>query len=104
MDKWIGRVALVTGASSGIGSAIAERMVKAGIKVVGCARNIKPIQVGNTILTGGEETSDRCLSYCRDSVSVSLFSYQYYYYIFNHNDGAHPLISLMICGTISRAF
>lgn len=44
MDKWIGRVALVTGASSGIGSAIAERMVKAGIKVVGCARNIKPIQ------------------------------------------------------------
>ena len=48
MDRWIGRVALVTGASVGIGACIAERFVKHGIKVIGCARNIDKIQVGET--------------------------------------------------------
>ena len=41
----MGRVALITGASVGIGAAIAERLVQQGMKVVGCARNVQQIQV-----------------------------------------------------------
>ena len=46
MHRWSGRVALVTGASAGIGAATCEMLVKHGMKVVGCARNVTKIQVG----------------------------------------------------------
>ncbi|XP_069124695.1 dehydrogenase/reductase SDR family member 11-like [Argopecten irradians] len=44
MERWAGRVALITGASEGIGAALARRLVKHGMKVVGCARNVQQIQ------------------------------------------------------------
>lgn len=49
MDRWRGRVALVTGASVGIGAAIARELVRSGMKVVGCARDVDKIQVSYQI-------------------------------------------------------
>ncbi|XP_059829194.1 dehydrogenase/reductase SDR family member 11a isoform X1 [Hypanus sabinus] len=44
MERWNGRVALVTGASVGIGAAIARALVQHGMKVVGCARGVDKIE------------------------------------------------------------
>ncbi|KAL7633050.1 UNVERIFIED_CONTAM: hypothetical protein RMT77_016626 [Armadillidium vulgare] len=44
MDKWEGRVALVTGASAGIGAAITKALVESGMKVVGAARRVEKIE------------------------------------------------------------
>uniref|UniRef100_A0A3Q4I516 Dehydrogenase/reductase (SDR family) member 11b n=1 Tax=Neolamprologus brichardi TaxID=32507 RepID=A0A3Q4I516_NEOBR len=49
MERWRGRVALVTGASVGIGAAIAVELVRLGMKVVGCARDIGKLQVCSEI-------------------------------------------------------
>lgn len=45
MDRWVGKIAVVTGASSGIGAAIAIALVQAGITTIGLARRPEKIDV-----------------------------------------------------------
>ncbi|KAI6651039.1 Dehydrogenase/reductase SDR family member 11 [Oopsacas minuta] len=42
--EWIGKVALVTGASAGIGLQLLKSLTNSGIRCVGCARNISKIE------------------------------------------------------------
>ncbi|CAL8104461.1 unnamed protein product [Orchesella dallaii] len=45
MSRWANRKALVTGCSSGIGAVIAKDLVRYGVIVIGCARNVEKIDV-----------------------------------------------------------
>ena len=45
MERWRDRLALVTGASGGVGAAVARALVQQGLKVVGCARTVGNIEV-----------------------------------------------------------
>ncbi|KAB7500243.1 Dehydrogenase/reductase SDR family member 11 [Armadillidium nasatum] len=54
MERWVGRVALVTGASSGIGAALCESLVRSGMKVVGIARGVEHIKSLSENLKGSK--------------------------------------------------
>ncbi|KAK3885247.1 hypothetical protein Pcinc_010521 [Petrolisthes cinctipes] len=75
MERWSGRVALVTGASSGIGAAIARCLVTKGMKVVGVARNIDKIKTMAAELSNhpGSLTAIKC-DITKDDQVLNLFS------------------------------
>ncbi|XP_056641915.1 farnesol dehydrogenase-like [Diorhabda sublineata] len=50
MKRWVGKVAIVTGASSGIGAAITKQLVEEGLLVVGVARRVERIENLSKIL------------------------------------------------------
>lgn len=45
MDRWIGKIAVVTGASSGIGETITTNLVQNGMRVVGLGRRLENLKI-----------------------------------------------------------
>lgn len=71
MERWVGKVAVVTGASSGIGAAIAVDLVKAGMIVVGLARrNDRVITLRDSI--PGEAKHNLHAFHCDVSIDASV--------------------------------
>ncbi|XP_065171445.1 farnesol dehydrogenase-like [Atheta coriaria] len=70
MERWCGKTAIVTGASSGIGEAIAEALVKAGMQVVGFARRVERVQANAAKLTNctGKLHAVKCDIRCEEEV------------------------------------
>ncbi len=50
MERWSGRVALITGSYSGIGNGVTQALVKHGMNVIGCARNFEKLFLGTNSL------------------------------------------------------
>lgn len=52
MEKWIGKIAVVTGASAGIGASIAKELANIGIIVIGLARRVNRVEELNQSIKG----------------------------------------------------
>ncbi|KAK3089027.1 hypothetical protein FSP39_000244 [Pinctada imbricata] len=74
MEKWVGRVALVTGASAGIGAAISRKLVQHGMIVIGCAPNVEKIEeIANELESEkGRLVPVKCDVACEEEV-LSMF-------------------------------
>lgn len=60
MERWIGKICVITGASSGIGSACAKELAAAGVIVIGLARRVELIEKLKEEQNVGQIYSRKC--------------------------------------------
>uniref|UniRef100_A0A1A9UUI6 Dehydrogenase n=1 Tax=Glossina austeni TaxID=7395 RepID=A0A1A9UUI6_GLOAU len=75
MERWLNKVAVVTGASSGIGAATAKNLIKAGFQVIGLARGIERLNELKSQLPFDERqqlTVSHCDVSCTESVDKAF--------------------------------
>lgn len=89
MDKWIGKTAVVTGASAGIGEAIFKEFAKNGINVIGLARRSEKVE---TLIEELGPTKGKAFAYKCD-VSDSKSVTEAFKWIEDKFDVVHILIN-----------
>lgn len=99
MERWQGKVAIVTGASLGIGAECCRTFVKYGMKVIGIARNKRQLEEVKASIgddAPGEFYPRKCNLY-KEAELVSLFEYA------EKEFGAvHVLVNMASMGTMGR--
>jgi GDP-D-mannose dehydratase len=99
MERWSGRVAVVTGASAGIGAAIAEELVKKGLKVVGLARRVERIKVQQSM---SSNLTLYCGSYCEISIKpVETTTGMTIVHVNHKNNDIYMCTYILETGTVS---
>ncbi len=74
MPSWQGKIALVTGASSGIGAAVARRFAKEGLHVILVARRAEKLRaLVNEIEQGGGKASLIVADLVQEAARLELF-------------------------------
>ena len=75
MDRWAGKVAVVTGASAGIGAAVVKALLGHGVKVIGCGRNLDKLEEFGSTLKPKEPASFKAVR-CDVSVTEEVLRFR----------------------------
>ncbi|RXG56700.1 Dehydrogenase/reductase SDR family member 11 [Armadillidium vulgare] len=72
MEKWNGRVAVVTGANSGIGALLSQKLLNHGMIVIGVDRDIANIEKASKEVKKGKLVSMKC-DLTKDEEVIAVF-------------------------------
>lgn len=89
MEKWVGKTAIVTGASGGIGAAITKDFASAGINVIALDRRVSELITLQKLLESapGKVTPLECDVTKKESVESAFKTIEEF------NEGVHILVN-----------